>query len=64
MLSQRVKPYKIKWIEAERELATRGFFPKIHSIGHEHLPIESEHRLPPLNKIFDPKKAIGNSPKK
>ena len=57
MLKKRtVKPHRIKWIEAERELATRGVFPPSHSISYEYFPIDDEYRLPHPNKVLDPKK--------
>ena len=54
MLRETTKPHRIKWIEAERELATRGIYPPSHSIGHVHFPVGSDHGLPHQNKIHDP----------
>ena len=38
-----VKPHKVKWIEAERELAVRWIFIPDHSVVYGYFPIHNEH---------------------
>ena len=63
MLSQRPKPHRIKWIEAERELATRGFFFPSHPTGHVYFPVENEHDLWQPKKLHDPREDRRPPPK-
>ena len=54
MLSKRtIKSHRVKWIEAERELATRGVLIPSHSISYEYFPIHNEQRLPQPDRVID-----------
>ena len=56
MVSLATKPHRIKWIEAERELAALGIFLPSHSNGHANFPVKSDDGLPHQDKIHVPQK--------
>lgn len=54
MLRQnQMKPHKVKWTEAERELAVRGVFLPSHAVANEYLLVPEKLNVTQLEEEDD-----------
>lgn len=57
MLNQQTtKPYRIKWVEAERELVSRGVILPVHHMNHEHFLVHKDLHWPKIPEAAYPKR--------